>query len=463
MNKDHKELWEECCRLIKETVPPEQYNTWFQKISSVSFQDQSLKLLVPSAIFMDQLEERYLNELGTAIHKVYGNNVKLYYVYSTIHEDPSSSVCVRSSSPSSTILAQSGQAIADPFKAQPLQPFQPQLNPQYNFSNYCVGASNNLAYQVAMSIASKPAVNTFNPLFVFGPIGVGKTHLIQAIGIHIKEKNPAARVLYITARLFENQFTTASLAGDTNNFFHFYQSIDTLIIDDIQDLLNGNKKATQNIFFHIFNHLQQNGRQIILSSDTAPSFLDGFEIRLLSRFKSGMSVELEVPDYELRRKILIQKAEQEGLDIPENVIDYIAENITESIRDLVGVTVSLIGRATVLNCDISLDLAKDVVKNAVKIIKKKLTFDTVVNRVADFYGLEPSQIIGKSRKREISDARQIVMYLAKKHAKMPVTTIAAKIDRTYPTVIYSCHSIEERLDLEKKLRTDLAAIEATLR
>lgn len=225
------------------------------------------------------------------------------------------------------------------------------LNPRYTFENYCKGESNKVAVTIAESVADHNL--TFNPLFVYGNTGVGKTHLIQAIGVRIKEKNPSARVLYVTARLFESQYTAAVANKSTNGFFHFYQGIDTLIVDDVQDLHG--KPGTQNTFFHIFNHLHQNNKQIILSSDCAPSTMEGFESRLLSRFKWGMQTELFQPDLELRRKVLVSKAEQNGLDIPLDVIDYIAASVTESIRDLEGIVVSLIGHATVSGRDITME------------------------------------------------------------------------------------------------------------
>ncbi|MDE6527141.1 MAG: chromosomal replication initiator protein DnaA, partial [Muribaculaceae bacterium] len=299
---------------------------------------------------------------------------------------------------------------------------------------------------------------TFNPLFVFGPAGVGKTHLIQAIG-RIKERNPKARVLYITARLFQSQYTAAA-AKNINSFFHFYQSIDTLIIDDIQDLQN--MPGTQNTFFHIFNHLRQHDRQIIMSSDRSPAEMEGFEERLLSRFKWGMQVELERPDITLRRDVLKLKAEQDGLALPCDVAEFIASNVTNSVRELEGIVVSLMAHATVLNRDISLELARRVMANAVKINRRQVNFEMITEAVAAHYNISPDLLFTKTRKREVSDARQIVMYLAKKLAKMPLTTIGHKIDRTHATGIYACNNIEDRLATEKKLAADLDSIEAAI-
>lgn len=460
MDKNHQQLWDECRQFIKDNISPKQYDVWFRDITSISFENKDLKLMVPSSFFVEQLEERFLDVLRAAIRKVYGDGVRLYYNYNQVQGEPSTTVNVRSASPSAVI----GQGVkaqpANPFKQQPAADFDSQLNPRYTFQNYCAGRSNEIARSIGQSIADNPSLKTFNPLFVFGPTGVGKTHLIQAVGIGVKEKTPSARVLYVTARLFESQFTAAQRKGDINNFFHFYQSIDTLIIDDIQDI--NNKPATQNTFFHIFNHLHQNNKQIILSSDCAPAEMEGFEGRLLSRFKWGISTKLDKPDAELRRQVLIQKAEQDGLSLPADVIDFIAENVTDSIREIEGVAASLIAHATVLNCEITVDLARRVIANAVKIRSRQINFDMVAEAVGEYYGLDVDLIFTKSRKREISDARQVVMYLSKKLAKMPTTTIGVRLGRTHATVIYACRNIEERMPLERKLYDDIHAIEKAL-
>ena len=460
MDKNHQQLWDECRQFIKDNISPKQYDVWFRDITSISFENKDLKLMVPSSFFVEQLEERFLDVLRAAIRKVYGDGVRLYYNYNQVQGEPSTTVNVRSASPSAVI----GQGVkaqpANPFKQQPAADFDSQLNPRYTVQNYCAGRSNEIARSIGQSIADNPSLKTFNPLFVFGPTGVGKTHLIQAVGIGVKEKTPSARVLYVTARLFESQFTAAQRKGDINNFFHFYQSIDTLIIDDIQDI--NNKPATQNTFFHIFNHLHQNNKQIILSSDCAPAEMEGFEGRLLSRFKWGISTKLDKPDAELRRQVLIQKAEQDGLSLPADVIDFIAENVTDSIREIEGVAASLIAHATVLNCDITVDLARRVIANAVKIRSRQINFDMVAEAVGEYYGLDVDLIFTKSRKREISDARQVVMYLSKKLAKMPTTTIGVRLGRTHATVIYACRNIEERMPLERKLYDDIHAIEKAL-
>lgn len=292
MNQTHQELWAACRDFIRDNLSVQQFDTWFRDMTSVSYENGELKLLVPSVFFIEQIQARYLPLLRAGVKKVYGTGVHIEFLYPLKKDDPQSMSFQKGSEPSPSIMAQSKAPAANPFAPVSKSDFDPQLNPRYTFENYCESDSNKIARSIGEAIANNPSLKTFNPLFVFGPSGVGKTHLIQAIGIRIKERNPKARVLYVTARLFQSQYTAAA-AKNINDFFHFYQSIDTLIIDDIQDLQN--LPGTQNTFFHIFNHLHQHDRQIIMSSDCAPSEMEGFEARLLSRFKWGMQVELDPP------------------------------------------------------------------------------------------------------------------------------------------------------------------------
>lgn len=461
MTENHIQLWDRCLKIFQDNLPAEQFDAWFRPVTSVSFNENKLVLMVPSQFFIEQLEERYTNLLRRTLYKVYGASMKLYYHFNQVSNEPSTGVTMGSSKPSSAVAPKPG-ASSNPFRQQTEpQEIDAQLNPNYTFENYCDSISNRVARSIGEAIANDPKCKTFNPLFVFGAPGVGKTHLIQAIGIRIKENSPSSRVLYITARLFESQYTTAVRNGKINDFISFYQSIDTLIIDDIQDLI-GNKPGTQNAFFHIFNHLILNQKQLILASDCCPSKMEGMEKRLVSRFTMGMTAELEHPDYQLRKEVLRQKAEQDGLELPEDVVDYIASNVTESIRELEGIVVSVTAHAAILNQDISLDLTRKVLANAVKINQRQINFEIITQEVASYYQVDPDQIFTKSRKREISDARQMVMYMAKKHAKMPLTAIGTRLSRTHATVLYACKNIEERLGIEKQLQTDVSKIESTL-
>lgn len=457
----HTELWERCLQILKDNLPPEQFDTWFSPVTSMSYVDDALTIDVPSPFFVEQIEERFFRILKATLVKVYGPKIKLFYHYDQVSHQPETGVTMRSENPNPAIgLRKAPPVPVSPFQAQQLPDIDSQLNPRYTFENYCTSASNRVAYSIGEAIAMNPKLKTFNPLFIFGPTGVGKTHLIQAIGIRIKEQNPQTRVLYITSRLFESQYTTAVKRGKINDFINFYQSIDVLIIDDIQDLMG--KNATQNTFFHIFNHLHQNQKQLILSSDCRPSEMEGMEARLLSRFKWGMTTELEKPDLQLRRDVLLKKSENDGLQIPDDVLDFIAGNVTESIRDLDGIISSLIGHAAILNRPITIDLARRVVANAVKIHRRQINFEMITQQVSTFFNIDVDSIFTKSRKREVSDARQMIMFLAKKHANMPLKAIGTRLSRTHATVLYACRNIEERLPLEKSLQEAVTSIESLL-
>ena len=458
--------WNMCLDVIKANLPAEQFDVWFAPIVAVDYDQENSRVMlkVPSQFFVEQLEGRYINILSAALKKVFGDNVKLTYKYNVVGNDDASSIEQQGDNSGARLkqdLKIRHPRVANPFEREDsLDEIDPQLNPRYTLENYCSSMSNKLAVSVADAIATHPEIKTYNPFFVFGSTGVGKTHLIQAIGIKLKESNPRMRVLYVTARVFENQYTTAVLQKKVNDFINFYQSIDVLLLDDIQEFAG--KPGTQNTFFHIFNHLHQHQRQLVMSSDCRPSELDGMVPRLISRFKWGMTVELEKPDYELRRKFLAMKAAQDGLDIDGEVLDFIAANVTDSVRELEGVMVALLAHATMLGQDITIDLARSVIGNTVKVTPRQLTFELIAETVADYYNLSTDLIYGKSRKREISDARQLVMYLAKKEAQMSSPSIGAKLDRTHATVLHACIQIEQRMSIEKDFSREVQAITASL-
>lgn len=451
--------WDECLRIIRDNVTPEQYRAWFEPIVCVSCTGSNLLLRIPSLFFKEQLESQYYNLLGSTLVRVFGKGVKLNYEFYQVGNDPSTAVRMADSHPSPSAMPRPG-ATSNPFQSVPQADIDPQLNPTYTFENYCSSASNQVARAIGEAIATDARGSKFNPLVVFGAPGVGKTHLIQAIGIRIKERNPQTRVLYITSRLFESQYTTAVRQSRINDFIYFYQSIDVLIIDDIQDLIG--KKSTQNTFFHIFNHLYQNQKKIILSSDCPPSQMEGMEERMLSRFKCGMIAQLDRPDYDLRRAALTQQAAQDGIVLPDDVLNFIAANVTDSIRELQGIVVSLLAHSLCLNKKIDLDLTRRILANSVKLRKKEINFEMVTKAVTDHYGIDPEQIFTSTRKRDISDARQTVMYMAKKHAGMSLQAIGTRLGRTHATVLHGCNTIEERLGVDKELREHIDSIEAAI-
>ena len=456
--------WEKCLKLFRDNVSPEQYKAWFEPLVFQGFENNRILLHVPSLFFAEQIEGKFFSLMSKTFERIFGHDFKVTFNYNVVNKEPDTQVSIEGTKKSPIVgsrLEQSQQQVGNPFKTVDYGDIDPQLNPKYTFENYCDSTSNKLAVSIGKAIATDPKCKVFNPLFVFGPTGVGKTHLIEARGIKSKEVNPRSRVLYVTARVFESQYTTAVRNNKVNDFINFYQSIDVLIIDDIQDLAG--KTATQNTFFHIFNHLHQNQKQLIMSSDCRPVDMDGMVPRLISRFKWGMTVELGAPDYELRREVLAMRARQDGLSIPAEILDYIAANVTDSIRELEGIIVSLLAHATMLNLEISMDLARAVMSNAVKVSKRQITFDFIAETVCNYYNINSDLLYSKSRKREISDARQVVMYLAKKYTPMSSTNIGVRLSRNHATVLYACSSIEQRMALEKQLREDLAIIEGELK
>lgn len=452
--------WNECLRIIKDNLEPAQYNSWFAPITVESFENNELTLRVPTAFYVEQLDGRFYNLLASTLVRVYGKGIKLKYSYDIIKDDPQAHVV--SEEPHKSVAVQPMNPFAQQEKFSGIE-LDPQLNPVNTFENYCESKSNKLAYSIANAIATNPKCQTFNPMFIFGCTGVGKTHLIQAIGIKMKEENPLSRVLYVSARTFESQYTSAVRTNKVNDFINFYQSIDMLIVDDVQEFAG--KTATQNTFFHIFNHLHNKQRHLILSCDCPPSELDGMEPRLLSRFKWGMIVELESPDYDLRRAVLLRKAMQAGVKIPEDILDFVAENVKDNVREIEGVFASLMAYSTALNQPLTIQLARNVLSNTVRMSKQNrvVTFDSISDAVCSEFNIDKELLFGKSRKRDVADARQLVMMLAKKFAKMSSTMIGLKLNRNHATVLYACKTIEERISVEKDFAAAVGRIEATLR
>ncbi len=456
--------WNRCLDVIGSGLSAEQFNAWFKPITPVGYDHDTLRVMVPSEYFCEMIEGNYLMVFKSALREVFGSNVKLIYEFPRVASDDATVTAIPSDDSALAVREQlrSHPGSNNPFdNSNIIEDIDPQLNFKYTFENYCGSESNKLPLAVARAIAARPEDKTYNPLFIFGSTGVGKTHLIQAVGIKIKEQNPHARVLYLTARIFEHQFTTARLQNKIPDFINFYQSIDVLLLDDIHELAG--KVATQNTFFHIFNHLHQHQRQLIMTSDSRPSELEGLVPRLLSRFKWGMTVELAKPDYKLRREVLEMRAAQDGIVIDTEVLDFIAQNVTESIRDLEGIMVSLLGHAAILDSDINMELARSVISNTVKLNERQVTLDYIAQVIADYYNLDPDLLFAKSRKREISDARQLLMYMAKNVAKMSSTTIGLRLSRDHSTVLHAIKQVEQRLATDHAFANDVDQINAQLK
>ena len=460
MNNSHKALWEECLHLIEANVSEQQYKTWFAPIvfESYSETEQTLLVQVPSPYVYEYLEQYYVGLLSKVLARVFGTNVKLSYRIVTVKAQHNVTTTVESDGPSDIQQPQGTNKAPTTLDAATPQQLNPQLDAKKTFQNFIEGDSNKLPRTVGLSIAEHPGKSTFNPFFVYGPSGCGKTHLINAIGVRCKETYPQKRVLYVSARLFQVQFTDSVRHNTTNDFINFYQSIDVLIVDDIQEWMNSPK--TLDTFFHIFNHLFRMGRQIILASDRPPVDLQGMKDRLLTRFACGLIAELEKPNVQLCKDILSAKCRRDGLKIPADVIQYIAETANGSVRDLEGVVNSLMAYSIVYNTNVDMRLAERIIKRAVKVDNHPLTIDEILEKVCRHYNVEQRQVFSKSRKRDYVQVRQVSMYLAQKYTKMPAGRIGQLIgNRDHSTVIHSCNAIEQRLKVDLAFQAELSSIE----
>lgn len=465
MTPNHTSLWKKCLSIIEPQLQPEVFRTLFSQAVSESYDGHELTLRIPSEYFIEQFEKTYSQVYFSALRQVYGPDASVKYSYDVVSFDPTSRVTIASSAPSAAVMQAPGPkkqihpgAVSSGVDYEAVDP---QLNPTYNFANYCVGESNRLAFNIGYSIGSDPGKTVFNPFFLYGGTGVGKTHLMQAIGIRIKELYPMAKVLYISARQFENHYGTSVANKNVNGFINFYQGFDVLLIDDIQDL--SGKKGTQNAFFPIFNFLHQKGRILVLTSDRPPVELEDIMASLISRFKWGVVQLLPNPDLELRRSILRKKCAQNGLDLAPEVIDVIAENVTDSVRELEGIVISLISRATLMNQTITPELAKVVMQSAVKLNKREVNFDMVVETTAAFFNIDVDVIFSRSRLRDINDARQAIMYLAHKLTGLSCKSIGYKLNRERVTVLHGIKAVANRISVDPAAEQDIAKIEHMLR
>ena len=452
--------WDNALALIRENVSQQQYDTWFRPIVFESFDDAKKTLLVqvPSPFVYEYLEENYVDLLIKVLHRTFCEGIRLNYRVVTDKEHKLSQDI--ESDPADIEQKPRTRANQSPTPLDAAQPQQidPQLNPHLSFANYIEGASNKLPRSVGQSIAEHPNTTQFNPMFIYGPSGCGKTHLVNAIGLRTKQLYPQKRVLYISARLFQVQYTNAVLQNSTNDFIRFYQTIDMLIVDDIQEWISAPK--TQDTFFHIFDHLFRNGKRIILASDRPPVDLKGMPERLLTRFSCGLIAELEKPNTQLCVDILENKIRKDGLHIPSDVIEFISQTANGSVRDLQGVVNSLMAYSIVYNSNIDMRLAERVIKRAVKIDDKPLTVDEIIETVCNHFNVSPSAVGGKSRKRDFVVARQVSMYLAQKYTKMPASRIGKLVgNRDHSTVNHSCTQVENRLKVDKEFLAEIQSLE----
>ncbi len=462
MNSQLNEKWNKCLEIIRDNVSEKTFSTWFADIKPIKFSDSTLTIQVKSNFVCEHLEENYIGLLRSTLFKVMGNGTRLMYSILTDKENDLSIEVGADSNFTENKAAKTGNSgnNAPAHMQESVQELDSMLISRYTFDNFVEGVSNRLSRTVGVSVANTPG-RAFNPLFIHGSSGVGKTHLINAIGCKIKELHPELRVLYVSAHLFQVQYTDSILQKKFNDFMRFYQSIDVLIIDDIQEFAGLEK--TQQTFFHIFNHLHLNGKQLIMTSDRTPAQLKGMEERLITRFKWGMTAEIEKPDFELRKNILRNKVRKDGLKFPEEVISYIAEHVNASIRDLEGIIVSIMAHSTINNTDIDIALARKIVGNVSDYEKQPITIESIIKKVAEYYNVDIESLNTRSRKREVVLVRQIAMYLSKKHLDMSTSKIGQYVgNRDHATVLHACKTIANLAETDKQFRHELNEIDLSI-
>ena len=461
-------VWNNCLQIVKDNIPPQSFKTWFEPIKAVKLTGSILTIAVPTHFFIEFLEEYYIDLISKALKRELGRDAKLEYNVKVISNEKPVQIPHQSTAEiTNKTLPFPNQArqIANPFVIPGLQQLKidPQLNPHFSFENFIEGECNRLARSAGLTIASNPGSSAFNPLFLYGGSGLGKTHLAQAIGINIKERFPDKIVLYVSANRFQTQFMDAvNVKNKLTDFLHFYQMIDVLIIDDVQEFAG--KTGTQNTFFNIFNHLHQTGKQLVLTSDRSPVVMVGLEQRLLTRFKWGLSAEIEKPDFQLRKAILENKIYRDGLEIPADVVDFIAENVTDNVRDLEGTLVSLLAHSTLADMPLDVELAEKIVSRIVTVTRKTNTVEKIRDTVCDYFSLSVDAISTKSRKREVVQARQIAMYLSKQLTKNSLSSIGLAIgQRDHATVLHACKIVTDLMDIDKNFRLSVNEIQEKLK
>ena len=463
MDVTAQSVWTNCLSFIKDNIQPQAFKTWFEPIVAVKLTDNALSIQVPSKFFYEWLEEHYVKILKVALTKQLGDTAKLVYVIKMentygnkqpfTEKIPSSNRGALKSQDVDVPLNNKNPELKNPFVIPGIRnvKIESQLNPNYSFENFLEGDSNRLARNAGLAVANKPGGTSFNPLLIFGGVGLGKTHLAHAIGVDIKDKYPEKTVLYISAEKFTQQYIDSVKKNNRNDFIHFYQIIDVLIIDDVQ-FLSG-KSGTQDVFFHIFNHLHQNGKQVILTSDKAPVDMQDIEQRLLSRFKWGLSAELQSPDFETRVSILKNKLYRDGVEMPDEIVEYVAKHIKTNVRELEGAIISLIAQSSFNKKEITVSLAKEIVEKFVKNTKREVSIDYIQKVVSDYFQMDVSTLQSKTRKRHIVQARQLAMFFAKKYTKASLASIGSQIGkRDHATVLHACKTVDNLSSTDKQFR-----------
>ncbi|MDP2160939.1 MAG: chromosomal replication initiator protein DnaA [Flavobacterium sp.] len=464
-------VWDSCLQIIKDNVPAKSYKTWFEPISALKLEGNVLTIQVPSLFFYEWLEEHFVSLLRKTIKHQLGPDGRLEYnIIMDSNSQNGHSINIPTSNNGELknqtvpMPVNINSSIKNPFIIPGLKKLNidPQLNPKYSFDNYIEGDCNRLARSAGYAVASNPGGTSFNPLFIYGASGLGKSHLAHAIGASVKTQSPDKLVLYVNAERFGQQLVESIGNRTVNDFVNFYQLIDVLIIDDIH-FISGREK-TQEVFFQIFNHLHTSGKQIIMTCDKAPKDLVGFEERLLSRFKWGLTADLQIPDIDTRISILHKKMQTDGITLPTDVIEYVAHNIESNIRELEGALVSLLAQSTLNRKEVDLPLAKQMLKNFIKHSNKEISIEYIQKLVCDYFEVPVDMVKSQTRKREIVQARQISMYLAKQHTKSSLKSIGMHFGgRDHSTVIYACQTVDDLMDTDKKFKSWVGDIQKKLK
>jgi chromosomal replication initiator protein len=475
MINDHRLIWDRCLNIIRDNVPGISFKTWFEPIVPVNLENDILTIQVPSPFFYEYLEEQYIDLLRKTLRKELGAGAKLEYVVVmgnnqnntqayTVKYPTNNNSKIQNKPMSIPLNVEGKSSIKNPFIIPGIQKIHidPQLRQDNNFDNFVEGECNRLARSAGYAVAQNPGGTAFNPLMIYGNSGLGKTHLAHAIGIEVKERFPDKIVLYVNANKFQTQFTEATRNNNRNDFLNFYQMIDVLILDDVHEFAG--KEKTQETFFHIFNHLHQSGKQLILTSDKPPIELKGLEQRLLSRFKWGLTADLQQPSFETRMNILRRKTYKDGITISDEILEYIASHITTNIRELEGALVSLLAQSTLNRKEITIELASEMINKLVKNSKRELSIDYIAKVVCDYFNMSVDSLQAKTRKREVVQARQLTMYFSKNMTKSSLASIGSQVGhKDHATVLHACKTVNNLKETDKSFRLCVDEIEKKLK
>ncbi|MCF0166287.1 MAG: chromosomal replication initiator protein DnaA [Bacteroidales bacterium] len=466
--QDYKVVWEDCLRILQDLIPPVSFRTWFAPIKAVSLENGRLVLGVPTNFFPEYIDAHFLGELSTTLRRVIGPNARLGYKVSMTKEEgleyPSTTVVNVTNPPTTAPIHNMESGQMNPWVIPGISKVQvpSNLNGKYSFDNFVEGECNRLARAAGVEIARKPGYNAFNPFYIYGGPGMGKTHLAQAIGIAIKEAYPEKNVVFVSCHSFMSQYVDAVQGKKVNDFLHFYQSMDVLIIDDVHEF--SERHGTQNAYFQIFNYLHNLGKQLVMTSDRPSVDLQGVEQRLVSRFKWGLTAELTAPDYDTRLAILKSKTYNEGISLPEDVLQFIAGKVVGNVRELEGALYSLMAKATLVKKQITLEVAQQLINSIVSAPQDAISVMKIKNVVCSYFGITDEMFSSSSRKRELVQARQIAMYLSRKHTNTSLDCIGSQIGgKNHATVLYACQTVNNMNETDRNFRRMLGDIEKELK